>query len=183
MRKGVVTSVVEACSGVKRARLSAASECWCTDLNKLLTAVKSAAEEVRSNMGRRRWEEGGGQAHWDTQEVDGAIYTCISYLTHCSYLSISFLHVFPLLFFYRPHSFSSPPDHFIIHSLYLFDLLRVTCHCCLPQRSYVERSFTVLQEVSYLYCPPAFLWTSEVNTRLVLWSSVWCIVPDPRATG
>lgn len=181
--KGVVTSVVEACSGVRRARLSGASECWCTELNKLLTAVKSAAEEVRSNMGRRRWEERGGQAHWDTQEVDSAIYTCISYLTHCSYLSLSSLRFFPLPFFYRPHSFSSPPDHFLIHSLYSLtsSVLHVTAvflsaHMSSALLLFCRRFLT-------FYCPPAFLWTSEVNIRLVLWSSVWYIVPDPRATG
>lgn len=86
-------------------------------------------------------------------------------------------------FLYHPHSFSSPPNHFIIHSLYLFDLHCVTCHCRLPQCSYVGRSFTVLQEVSYLIVLLLFLWTSEVNTRLVLWSNFWYNVPDPRATG
>lgn len=32
----------------------------------LLTAVKSAGEEGRRNMGRRRWGGGVGEAHWDT---------------------------------------------------------------------------------------------------------------------
>lgn len=145
--------------GVKRARLSGASECWCSDLNKLLTAVKSAAEEVGSNMGRRRWEGGGGEAHWETQEVDSSIYTCISYLTHCS--SISFLHFFP------PLLSLSPPQLFLAsQSLYnpLFvSLWPPLCYMSLPSSSVlICWAFFHSFAGGFLpYCPPAFF----VNQR------------------